>query len=284
MKIAAYAKVNLSLDVLKKRGDGYHDLRMVAQTVSLCDDIEIDLSDDRSVTAECNLSYIPIDERNLAVAAAKLFFEKTGLSRGAHISITKRIPVCAGLGGGSSDAAAVLRGLNAMLDTRLSTVELCELAGLLGSDVPFCIDGGTQLMEGRGEILTPLAPLPECYIVICKPKAAMSTQTVFSWVNTRSIKYHPDNTGMIKALAEGKVSDVGRRMYNVLEDIVAKKTGDIPLIRGELLDGGATGACMTGSGTAVIGMFENHESAEKSAETLLQKFPETFLTIPVSYV
>lgn len=267
--------------MLNKRGDGYHDLRMVAQTVSLCDTLEIDLSDDSSVTLDCNLSYIPTDERNLAVISARLFFEETGLPYGAHISLTKRIPVCAGLGGGSADAAAVLRGLNRMLNTELSTDKLCALAARLGSDVPFCIKGGTQLMEGRGEILTPLNPLPECYIVICKPKTAMSTQSVFGWVNVKKIKYHPDNAGMLKALETGNLPDVGRRMYNVLEDIVAQRAGDVTLIRGELLDGGAIGACMTGSGTAVIGMFENRDAAETTAMSLSEKHTETYLTIPV---
>lgn len=267
--------------MLKKRDDGYHDLRMVAQTVSLCDTIEIDLSDDRSVTIDCNLSYIPTDERNLAVVAARLFFEETGLQYGAHISLNKRIPVCAGLGGGSADAAAVLRGLNTMLSTGLGTDKLCVLAARLGSDVPFCINGGTQLMEGRGEILTPLNPLPECYIVICKPKSSMSTQSVFSWVNVKKIKYHPDNAGMLKALEAGKLPDVGRRMYNVLEDIVVQHAGDVTLIRGELLDGGAIGACMTGSGTAVIGIFENRAAAEATAMSLSERYAETFLTTPV---
>jgi len=284
MKILAHAKVNLSLDVLKKRDDGYHDLRMVTQTISLCDEITLELSNDKTISAKCNFNYIPTDGRNLAVAAARLFFEKTGLWQvGVRIFINKSIPVCAGLGGGSSNAAAVLRGLNVLLNANLNINELCEMALSLGSDVPFCISGGTQLMEGRGEILTPLPPLPDCYVVVCKPKAPMSTQTVFGWINAGKIKYHPDNSGMIKALGLSKLSDVGRRMYNVLEDIVADKVPEIPLIRGEFLDSGAIGSCMTGTGTAIVGIFDNRKAAEKSTERLLRIHPDTFLTKPIEY-
>lgn len=282
MKISAYAKVNLSLDVLRKRSDGYHDLRMVAQTINLCDDITIELTDDGAVSAQCSLDYIPTDGRNLAVAAARLFLDKTRLWQGGvRISIDKYIPVCAGLGGGSADAAAVLRALNILLNANLNANELCEMALRLGSDVPFCICGGTQLMEGRGEVLTPLPPLPDCYIVICKPHSAMSTQTVFSWVNVKKIKYHPDNNGMIKALENSKLSDVGHRMYNVLEDTVARKVAEIPLIRDKFLDKGAIGSCMTGTGSAVTGLFDDREAAEKAADELSEVYSDTFLTTPV---
>jgi 4-diphosphocytidyl-2-C-methyl-D-erythritol kinase len=282
MKILAYAKVNLSLDVLRKRSDGYHDLRMVTQTISLCDEIDMELSDDKTISVECNLNYIPTDGRNLAVAAANMFFSETGLWQGGvSISVNKAIPVCAGLGGGSANAAAVLCALNVLLNANLRADELHKMALNLGSDVPFCIDGGTQLMEGRGEILTPLPPLPNCYIVVCKPKAPMSTQTVFGWIKADKIKYHPDNRGMIKALELGKLSDIGRRMYNVLEDTVADKVPEISLIRGELLDGGAIGSCMTGTGTAVVGIFDNHGAAESTAGKLLKLYPDTFLTTPI---
>ncbi|MCL2081431.1 MAG: 4-(cytidine 5'-diphospho)-2-C-methyl-D-erythritol kinase [Oscillospiraceae bacterium] len=278
----AYAKVNLSLDILGKRGDGYHELRMVTQTVSLCDELTIELSDDAEITASCGIDYIPSDGRNLAVAAVRLFFDKTGLwNGGARITIDKRIPVCAGLGGGSADAAAVLRGLNTLPGAGLDTGALREMALALGSDVPFCIGGGTQLMEGRGEILTPLPPLPDCYIVICKPRASMSTQTVFSWVRADKIKYRPDNDGMIKALRLGNLSDTGRRMYNVLEDAVSRQVPDIPVIRGVFLDGGAIGACMTGTGSAVAGLFDDFAAAESSCKKLSETYPETFLTTPV---
>jgi len=280
--VKAYAKVNLSLDILRKRPDGYHDLRMVTQTVSLCDTLTLEPTDCPGVSVECNFDYIPSDERNLAVAAALLFQDETRLIKsGLKIKMDKKIPVCAGLGGGSADAAAVLRGLNTMLNAGLSTEKLCNLAARLGSDVPFCVVGGTLLMEGRGEILTPVPALPDCHIVICKPSARSSTLAVFGGVNAKKIKYRPDNDGLIKALEAGSLDDVGCRMFNVLEDTVARDVKEIKSIRRALIDGGAIGACMTGTGTAVTGLFNDRTAAEKTARRLSGMYENTFITEPV---
>ena len=172
----AYAKINISLDVTGRRPDGYHEMLMVMQSVTLCDDVTITLTESAGSHAECNLHFVPGDERNLAVRAANRFFERVGIENtGAHIVIKKDIPVGAGMAGGSTDAAAVLRGLNKLTGANLSSPELHELAAEIGSDVAFCIAGGTQLASGRGEVLSPLPPLPDCSIVICKPDFSIST-------------------------------------------------------------------------------------------------------------
>lgn len=281
----AYAKVNLSLDVLRKRSDGYHDLCMIAHTVDLCDDITIELTESGTVSCSCSVGFIPSDGRNLAVAAANLFFERTGLwNGGARISIEKCIPVCAGLGGGSADAAAVLRALNRLLSAGLAERDLCELAIPLGSDVPFCVGGGAQLMEGKGEVLTPLPLLPDCFLVICKPADSLSTERVFTYSDSRPIKHRPDTAGMIRALEVGNISDFGRRMFNVLEEPASRLVREIAPIRGRLIDLGALGACMTGSGSAVIGLFTDSEVAANAARSLSDVYAETYLTRPVGRI
>ena len=194
----AYAKLNISLDVSKPREDGYHDMVMVMQTVTLCDDITIRLLESGPVTASSNLRYIPGDDRNLAVKAAKLYLKKTGREQlGAKIHIQKRIPVGAGMAGGSSDAAAVLRGLNTAFGNELSRNDLMILAGATGSDVAFCLLGGTALAEGRGEILTPLRPFPDCFFVICKPEYSVSTPELFQALDKMKIRVHPDTQGLL---------------------------------------------------------------------------------------
>lgn len=274
----AFAKLNLSLDVLGKKPDGYHDLRMVMQSVEFGDDLDVRLTEDGSFRIVSGRAYLPSDDRNLSMKAAKLFLEGTGL--GAHIHTVKRTPVCAGMGGGSSDAAAVLRALNKLTGGKRSYEELCEMGLRIGSDVPFCIRGGTALAEGRGELLTPLAPLPDCAIVICKPSFAISTPELFGKVDARKSRIRPDTAGILAALERKDLPGVARRMYNVFEDVLTRREDEIFVIKSELLSRGATGAAMTGTGSAVFGLFENETAANAAYEALSRRYRECYITRP----
>lgn len=278
MIVRAHAKLNLSLDVLGKTSDGYHDLRMVMQSVEFGDDLDIELTQDGQFTIDPGQSYLPADGRNLAIKAAKLFLQDTGL--GVSIRVTKRIPVCAGMGGGSSDAAAVLRALNRLTGAGKTMDELCAMGAQVGSDVPFCVMDGAALAEGRGEKLTPLPCLPHCSIVICKPAFAISTPELFVKVDGRKSRLRPDTAGMIAAMETGDVPGVARRMYNVFEDVLDRRQGEVFAIKSALTDLGATGAAMTGSGSAVFGLFTDDAAARRAHETLAARYKECYLTNP----
>ena len=277
----AYAKLNISLDVSKPREDGYHDMVMVMQTVTLCDDITIRLPESGPVTASSNLRYIPGDDRNLAVKAAKLYLKKTGREQlGAKIHIQKRIPVGAGMAGGSSDAAAVLRGLNTAFGNELSRNDLMILAGETGSDVAFCLLGGTALAEGRGEILTPLRPFPDCFFVICKPEYSVSTPELFQALDKMKIRVHPDTQGLLEAVKTADLKQICRRMYNVFEDVPDRRMKTIAEIKRKLMNAGAQGAVMTGTGSAVFGVFRDENKAERTAEGLGKEYPFSVTAVP----
>ena len=277
----AYAKLNISLDVSKPREDGYHDMVMVMQTVTLCDDITIRLLESGPVTASSNLRYIPGDDRNLAVKAAKLYLKKTGREQlGAKIHIQKRIPVGAGMAGGSSDAAAVLRGLNTAFGNELSRNDLMILAGATGSDVAFCLLGGTALAEGRGEILTPLRPFPACFFVICKPEYSVSTPELFQALDKMKIRVHPDTQGLLEAVKTADLKQICRRMYNVFEDVPDRRMKTIAEIKRKLMNAGAQGAVMTGTGSAVFGVFRDENKAERTAEGLGKEYPFSVTAVP----
>ena len=266
--------------MLGRTADGYHDLRMVMQAVEFGDDLDVELTKDGSFSIDPGQSYLPADGRNLALKAARLFLEGTGL--GAAIRVTKRIPVCAGMGGGSADAAAVLRALNALTGRSLSTEELCKLGAQVGSDVPFCVMDGTALAEGRGERLTRLPALPDCSIVVCKPAFAISTPELFGKVDSRKSRLRPDTAGIIGALDARDLAGVARRLYNVFEDVLGRRQGEIFAIKRALADGGAMGAAMTGSGSAVFGLFDNEAAAKAAYASLSQQYAECFLTRPWS--
>lgn len=273
----ACGKLNLSLDVLGRTGDGYHDLRMVMQSVSFGDEVDITLTDG-DFSLDPGQPYLPSDEKNLALRAARLFLEGTG--RGARIRITKRLPVCAGMGGGSADAAAVLRGLNQLTGAGMTSQQLRDMGLSLGSDVPFCVMGGTALAEGRGERLTALPPLPPCHLVICKPAFAISTPELFGRIDARRSRLHPDTGGILAALDGGDVPGVARRMYNVFEDVLTRREGAIPAIKSQLIAHGALGAVMTGTGSAVFGLFDDPAAAKAAREALAPAWPDTFLAVP----
>ena len=274
----ARAKLNLSLDVLKKRPDGYHDLRMVMQSATLCDEVYVELRESGFFLAETNRHYIPSGEKNEAVKAARAFFAAAGLDHGAYIKIEKRIPVCAGLGGGSADAAAVLRALNSLCGRPFTADGLREIAALVGSDVPFCVEGGTALVEGRGERIEPLRPLPDTGAVICMPFFSCSTPELFARIDSRTSPCRPDTAGLVSAVESADVRGVARRMYNVFEDVLDRR-GEraVSELKGALLDAGALGSVMTGSGSAVFGLFADGCAAERAAAAVRPLCREVFL-------
>lgn len=275
MQVQAYAKLNLSLDILRRREDGYHDLQMVMQSISLADTLTITPGAGRMDT---NLSYLPADGRNLAQAAAAAFRAATGLDIQVDIAIQKHIPVCAGLAGGSSDAAAVLRALNEHTGAGLSPERLAKIGEAVGSDVPYCVLGGTALAEGRGEVLTPLSPLPPCHVAVCKPPFPISTPQLFARVDTKKITRRPDTQGLIAALGRGDLPDVARRMYNVFEDVLEpRRRAQIDAIKAQLIDCGALGASMTGSGPTVFGLFLDESAARRAVKALQEQYREVFL-------
>ena len=277
----ACAKLNLSLDVTGRRPDGYHDMRMVMQSVSLCDEVELSLWTDGQITIQSGVRYIPNDERNIAFKAAMLFFETYGITdTGVSIVLKKRIPVCAGLGGGSSDGAAVLFGLGELTGLHPSRAELEKLGERLGSDVPFCVRGGTALAEGRGEILTDLPALPDCGIVICKPSFSISTPALFKTLDEHEIRVHPGTDELISMLSSGDLARLSRRMYNVFEDVLPRRCGEVFTIKNALLDFGALGCAMSGTGSAVFGIFDSMENAAAAHAGLSGQYRDCFLCRP----
>ena len=270
INIRSYAKINLSLDVLRRREDGYHDLKMIMHSVNLYDKISITAHKKGGITIRTNLPYLPVNEKNHVYRAAQLFFEYTNLRCGGlFIQIQKHIPVSAGLAGGSSNAAAALKGLNYMYGAGLSNTILAELGKRVGADVPYCIYGGTMLAEGIGEQLTPLPRMPKMPIVLAKPPVNLSTPAVFKALSVSSIRLHPDTKGMIEALRMQNSEGLARRMYNVLEDpaqVVMKQMGAGDLVsdlKHIMLDYGALGTLMSGSGPTVFGLFDREEKARQ---------------------
>ena len=269
----AYAKLNISLDVTAKRDDGYHDMLMIMQTVSLCDELTITPEKSGVVHAVTGLPYVPGDKRNLAVRAALKFLELVGdEGRGMKIAIRKNIPVGAGMAGGSADAAAVLRALNRAYGGPLTPEQLCAAGETVGSDVAFCLRGGTYLASGRGEILTPLPPLPPCRFVICKPEFSISTPELFRKLDASRLSCHPDTEGLLAALEAQDLGGLCRRMYNVFEDVDDRRMRTIRAAKGALLDHGALGAVMTGTGSAVFGVFLDEASAKAACDALTGEY------------
>ena len=275
----AWAKLNLTLDILGARDDGYHEMKMVMQSVSLCDDLTLTATGDAPV-ARTNLSFLPTGDKNLAVIAALHLWDAMGKQpQGLEILLHKRIPVCAGLAGGSSDAAAVLRALNRMEGSPFTTQELAEIGAKVGSDVPYCVVGGTMLAEGRGEVLSPLPSLPPCWIVLCKPDFPISTPELFSHIDTVKLKNHPDTMGMISALTDGDLTQVALRLYNVFEDALpARHRTVVAGIKNTLIQSGALGATMSGSGPTAFGIFDDKNLAVRGYHALRERYVDTFLT------
>ena len=291
----AYAKLNLSLDVTARRDDGYHDMLMVMQTVSLADRIVLERMPNPGLHLSCNYRYVPTDDRNLAARAARAYLKAIGAEAesglpvseaadrpGIAIRLEKRIPVGAGMAGGSADAAAVLRGMNRMFGRPLGRQELEALAEQVGSDVAFCIAGGTQLASGRGEVLQNLPPLPACHLVVCKPGFSISTPELFRKLDEVSLRRHPDTAGILDALDRGDLREVAIRLYNVFEEIPDRRMRQIAEIKSRLLDHGALGAVMTGTGSAVFALFRDADAAAACAGALKQDYRFCHTAEPVA--
>ena len=272
----AHAKLNLTLDILRRRSDGYHDLRMVMQSIELHDDVRLTIGDCDGIVCRCG--DLPGDETNLAYRAADEFFRRTGKSADVCIDIKKRIPVAAGMAGGSADAAAVLRALRTMLCPEMPDSELEALGAVIGSDVPYCIRGGTALAEGRGERLRSLRAAPQFHTVLCKPDFSISTPELFSRVDVSALRIRPDTGGMLAAIERHDASGVLMRVKNVFEEVLAPEQGEVLRIKERLVSLGAEAAAMTGSGPTVFGLFRDEHRAAQAYLALRTAYRQTYLT------
>lgn len=268
--LKAYAKINLGLDVLRRREDGYHDVRMIMQSVSLYDKLTLKKLSRDEISMSSNVAALPNNEKNLVYRAIHLIKTKYGISGGVRTELEKKIPMAAGMAGGSTDAAAALIGMNKLFDLRLSTEQLMELGVKIGADVPYCILSGTALSEGIGERLTPLRPMPHCYILIAKPRISVSTRFVYENLEADKLAYHPDIDGMTEAIGRGDLRGITDRLSNVLETVTERKYPIIHQIKDVMVANGAMNALMSGSGPTVFGIFEDESMARKALEKVRQ--------------
>lgn len=270
IRLRAHAKVNLGLDVLRRREDGYHDVKMVMQNIDLFDKICIKKNSGKGITMRTNLSFLPTDGSNLAYKAAKLLMDEFGLDGALYIDLYKFIPVAAGMAGGSSDAAAVLYGINKLFELDLSLEELMKRGVKLGADIPYCLMGGTVLAEGIGEKLTKLKPFPDCYFVVAKPPFSVSTRFVYENLVLDSNTKHPDIDGILASIEQGDIYGVADRLENVLESVTAKEYPDIEEVKKIMKESGALNSLMSGSGPTVFGLFDDRAKAEACNMALRQ--------------
>ena len=268
IKLKARAKINLGLDVVRKREDGYHEVRMIMQMINLYDRITLRRSTEPGIRVTTNLPYLPVNDDNLVYRAAKLLMEEFKVTEGAEIELQKYIPVAAGMAGGSSDAAAVMVGVNRIFHLGLTKKQLMERGVKIGADVPFCIMRGTALAEGIGEVLTPLPAMPHCSLVIAKPKIHVSTKFVYGNLKASELKEHPDIDGQVQALREGSLEQLVAKMGNVLETVTVPAYPVIDEIKRTMLKNDAMGAMMSGSGPTVFGVFEREERAQEVCRLL----------------
>ena len=277
----SYAKINLTLDVLGRLDNGYHEVKMVMQTVSLADSVTVETLDSKEIKISSNLPYLPTGPENLAYKAAEMFFEETGVDGGASIKLQKRIPVGAGLAGGSSNCAVVLQTLNRLYDTGLSTRRLCQMGEKLGADVPYCILGGTRLAEGIGEKLSPLPKMPYCHILLVKPAFSISTKTVYEKIDSHNDYRRPDTDTVIEGLKSRSISTIAIGMGNVLEEVSLNDYPVLQELKEQLISFGAVAAQMSGSGPTVFGIFTDRGRAEAAKSQLHDKYKTVYLCNPV---
>ena len=268
LKLKARAKINLGLDVVRKREDGYHEVRMIMQMINLYDKITLRKKTEPGITVTANLSYLPVNEDNLVYRAAKLLMDEFQVDGGLEIELQKYIPVAAGMAGGSTDAAAVMVGVNRIFQLGLNKKQLMERGVKIGADVPFCIMRGTALAEGIGEELTPLPAMPHCSLVIAKPKIHVSTKFVYGNLKVRELTEHPDIDGQVQALRENNLEQLVARMGNVLETVTIPAYPVIDEIKHTMMKYGAMGAMMSGSGPTVFGIFEKEDTAQEVCRLL----------------
>lgn len=279
--VRAHAKINLSLDVINKREDGYHNLKMVMQTIDLHDIVYIEKTK-KDIIVDCDNVEIPKGEKNIAWKAAKSFFDFTGINDSAKIKITKNIPHAAGLAGGSADAAAVLKGLNRLYDKKLSKEELALIGVKIGADVPFCIHGGTMLAEGIGERLTRLNSLTKNSVVLVKPNISVSTAWVFNRLRIDQITKRPNTEELIYSINNNDIEKIAVNMSNVLESVTAREYEEIEKIKELLMENNAVNSIMSGSGPTVFGVFKDDEKANNAYQNIKNHFSEVFLCKMIS--
>lgn len=281
IKVKAYAKINLLLDIINRRTDGYHDLFMIMQSIGLYDTVTVRETKSKKITITCNIDDIPLDEKNIAHKAASAFYKETKIkNKGINIDIVKRIPHAAGLAGGSADGAGVLVALNELYGTGLTEDELCSIGVKIGADVPFCIKGGTLLAQGIGDVLNKVKPLRKCFILIAKPDCGVNTGFAYSQFDEYGKSHTPDKLGMLCALQNRDLKEICGKMENVFEQFI-----DVPNkvdIKDVMRSNGAVGVCMSGSGPTVFGIFDDRDKAEKAAGELEFLAKDIAVTVPVS--
>lgn len=271
IKLKALGKINLGLDVLGRRPNGYHDVRMVMQTVYLYDQILLEKTDKEGISLKTNLFYLPVNENNLAYRAAKMLIDEFAIKEGVHISLEKHIPVAAGMAGGSSNAAAVLYGMNRLFQLGLTNQELMERGVKLGADVPYCIMRGTVLAEGIGEELTPLPAMPKCHVLLAKPPISVSTQKVYEKLDAQEVTKHPDIDGILLGLQTGDLKKITSSMGNVLENVTITEYPQIERIKDVMKEEGALNAMMSGSGPTVFGIYDDKILARRAAARIREE-------------
>ena len=272
----APAKLNLTLEVGEKRSDGYHEVQSVMSCAALYDEVTLESGTGSGISMTCDCPGLPLDDTNLCLRAAKLFFKKTGIPcDGLHIELSKRIPMQSGLGGGSADAAAVLRGLRKLYRPEMMIKDLERMAAELGSDVPFCVRSVTAMVRGRGEQLLKLPKLPLCWFVICKPEFSFSTAEMYAKLDEKEPVSSIDTLGLIKALEYQDMQEISDRLGNCFEGVL-EESSEIFAIKNRLLALGARNACMSGSGSAVYGLFTQEDEAKAAAAELQKAYPQTW--------
>lgn len=277
MLVKAYAKINISLDIVGKREDGYHLLRMIMQTIDLYDLIDINKIS-HGIELSCDKEYVPIDSKNIAYKAARLFMDTYNIKSGISIDINKNIPVAAGLAGGSTDAAAVLRGMRSIFNVEADDKELMDLGLKLGADVPYCISGGTALCEGIGERITALKLFKDKILVLVKPNFGVSTKEVYKNFDMEKVFKHPDTEVLIEAMSKNDLEFVSKNMKNLLENVTLKKYSVLKNIKDSIIKYGALGSMMSGSGPSIFGFFDDMVKAQQCFENLKKKYDETYIT------
>lgn len=284
--LKAYAKVNLSLDVLRRREDGYHDVKMIMQNLDIYDELTFSMeeSDKQIISMTTNKENIPTDERNLVYKAIKLMMDEFNINANINVKLIKNIPIEAGMAGGSTDCAAALKCMNDMFSLGLSVDELMKYGVKLGADVPYCILGKTAISEGIGEILTPCKGLGDCYVLVAKPPISVSTKMVYTNLRANELESHPDVDGMAAALNNSDLKGVTDRMSNVLESVTVNLYPIIEEIKNVMKDNGAMNSIMSGSGPTVFGIYDNKEAAVMAEKIIREKglSNETFVTVPVN--
>lgn len=281
IKVKAYAKINLMLDIVNKRTDGYHDLFMIMQSIGIYDTVTVTQTKSGSITISCNIDDIPLNESNIAYKAADAFFKAAKRkNKGINIDITKRIPHAAGLAGGSADGAAVLVALNRLYNDKFTLDELCKIGVKIGADVPFCIKGGTLLAQGIGDVLNKVKPLRKCYILIAKPDCGVNTASAYKQFDECGKTHTPDKFGMLCAMQKRDLNEICSKMENVFEQFIA--VDNKVEIKNVMRENGAVGVCMSGSGPTVFAIYDDKEKAAQAAIQLKGLAKDIEITKPVS--